>query len=494
MKTIRILLTFIGNNDCYPKEKPGAILSILHQREFDKVYLLYNDEKYLKYASEILLYCRKHFPKLKVLYKETLAHNPIDYNTVYPAMYKAVKEILKENKDVEYTISLTSGTSTMHACWIFLQKGGVIDAKLIQVSRESGIEEVTFELDDFPKIQNVDEMKVEMTKLSRENINLKKQLKLEHYEIIGECPEMLEIKEQIQMLAQHNIPVLIQGESGTGKELVAEAIHYNSNRKTKNLVKVNCGAISPHLFESEFFGHKKGAFTGAIADRDGKFRQADEGTIFLDEIGDLPLEMQAKLLRILQDGTFIPVGADKEEKVKVRVISATNKDIQALVKERKFREDLYYRIAQDLIELPPLRERGNDKLLITENIIHRLNNKHHTNKKLDKSAIDLIFKYHWPGNIRQLNSVLERAFIYSKDKITANNMKFFEVEPISSEIFIPDEGVDLNNEILPKYYKSALKKANGNAEQAAKLLCIQPATFRDRLRKKGIDVHKFRNK
>ena len=486
---MKILLTFIGNNDCFPFEKLGAILSILHHREFNKVYLLYNNEKYLKPASDILQYCEKHFPKLKVCYQAAIAQNPINYNTVYPAMYKAVKEILSENKNAEYTISLTSGTPTMHACWIFLQQGGMIDAKLIQVSREAKITEVHFELDDFPKIQNVNEIKVEMTKLARENINLKQQLQLNYDNIIGECPDILKVKEKINLFADTSLPIFIQGESGTGKELVAEAIHYNSSRKENNFIKINCGAIPPALFESEFFGHKKGSFTGAIAEKEGKFKQADGGTIFLDEIGDLPLEMQVKLLRVLEDGTFIPVGATKEEKVDVRIISATNQDFRKLVKDGSFREDSFYRLVHTEIYLPTLRERGTDKILIAQHIVKQLNSKHDKRKILDKSAIDLIKKQNWRGNVRQLKNALETAFVFPDENIKAQNMNIVDVDSSFDVVTIPEDGIDLEKEVIPRYYEAALKKTNGNAEQAAKLLNLLPHTFRARL--KALNSNKF---
>ncbi len=479
---MKILLSFIGDNDCYPNEKPGAILAILHQSQFNKVCLLYNHEKYLKAASEILSYCAKHFPKLTVEYKEALTVNPTDYNTVYPAMYKAVKQILRENKNSKYTISLTSGTPTMHACWIFLRQGGVIDAKLIQISRESKISEVTFELDDFPKIQNVDEIKVEMTKLARENKNLINRLQSPQDDLIGESSEILKVKEQIATFADTNIPIFIEGETGTGKELVAEAIHYHSSRKEKSLVKINCGAIPSELFESEFFGHTKGAFTGAIADKEGKFKLADGGTIFLDEIADLPLNMQTKLLRVLQDGSFVPVGGAKEERVDVRIISATHSDIRKMVTNKSFREDLFYRLVHTEIQLSPLRHRGHDKILIAQNILEQLSLKYGKSKTLDKSAIDLILKYPWPGNIRQLKNSLENAFVYPGETISAENINLIEIEQAPKNIFIPEEGLDLDNEILPKYYEAALQRTNGNAEQAAKLLNLSPHTFRARIR------------
>jgi len=246
----------IGNNDCNI-ERPGAILSILQEIRFDKVYLLYNHDKYLKAASDILKYCSKYYPGIQIIYKSTPAENPTDYNIVYPAMYKSVREILEENGKSDYTISITSGTPTMHACWIFLQQGGIIKAKLIQIHKETGISEVNFNLDDFPEIKNVDQVKAELTKLAREN-KLLKTRKLVFDNIIGECPEILDVKEHIKLFTDSDISVFIHGESGTGKELVAEALHYNSARKEKPFIKVNCGAISPELFESEFFGHKKG--------------------------------------------------------------------------------------------------------------------------------------------------------------------------------------------------------------------------------------------
>ncbi|MDM8521964.1 sigma-54 dependent transcriptional regulator [Desulfococcaceae bacterium HSG8] len=480
---MKILLTFIGDNDCYPNENPGAILSILLQEKFDKVCLFYNHDRYLKPADAIMRYCEKHFPGLEVIRKGALADNPTDYNTVYPAMYKAVKEVLKSYGNAEYTISLTSGTPAMHACWIFLRQGRVIDARLIQVSRESEISEVTFELDDFPKVQQVPEIKVEMTRLARENKNLKKQLKLTHDNIIGECPDILKVREQIQLFADTDIPIFIRGESGTGKELVAEAIHYNSSRKKKRLVQVNCGAIPQELFESEFFGHKKGAFTGAISDKPGYFRLADRGTVFLDEIADLPKSMQVKLLRVLENGSFTRVGGLKEEKTDVRIISATNGDLRKMVRDGLFRDDLFYRLVHTEITLPPLRNRGNDSVLIAQHIVERLNRKNDKKKSLDKSAADLILKYHWPGNVRQLNSALEIAYIFPGNKILAENMNIIEIEPASNRVVIPDEGVDLNNEILPKYYEAALEKTGGNAGQAARLLGLEPHTFRARLKK-----------
>lgn len=479
----KILLSFIGNNDCYPFEKVGAILTLLKDDQFDKLYIFYNDNQYLKPASDILRYCKINHPKLRVLYKPALSLNPTNYSTVYPAMYSAVKHVLKDNDNAQYTISLSSGTPTMHTCWIFLKYGGIIDANLVQVSRESGIQQVHLDLDDFPQINKVEAVKAEITRLSRENTQLKHQLKRTDFHIIGESPEMLRVKEQIQLLADTDIPVFISGESGTGKELVAEALHYNGARKNNPFVTVNCGAIPANLFESEFFGHKKGAFTGAIADRIGKFKLADKGTIFLDEIGDLPLEMQTKLLRVLQDGKFNVVGDSKEESVDVSIISATNKDIHQMVNDGKFREDLFYRLVYAEISLPPLRERGSDKALIARHILTNLNQKYQQQKQLDDAALNKILNNDWYGNVRQLQNTLTTAFAYPGEVITAEQLNIINLQSKAERIAIPDEGIDLDNEIIPLYYRAALAKADNNAEKAAELLGLKPHTFRARLRR-----------
>lgn len=478
----KILISFIGNNDCLLSEnKQGAIISILHELEFDKVYLIYSHSKYLPFASEILLYCRRHFPLLKVLYEAALAIDPTDHNIVYPAMYKTVSTIMSKETNAQFTVSITSGTPTMHACWLLLKQGGLISAKLIQNSREKGISEVTFDLDDFPKIESDKVIKANLTKMSRENAYLKEKLNLDFDEIVGQHPLIIKVKEQISKLCRYDLPVYIKGESGTGKELVARAIHYNSMRKEKPFIAVNCGAISYNLFESEFFGHKKGAFTGAISDHTGYFLDADKGSLFLDEIGDLPLNMQVKLLRVLESNEIQPVGG-KKVKVNIRLICASHKNLLDMVNEGTFREDLYYRIVQGIIKLPSLRERGTDILLIAQKFLHQINYKEKINKYLDKSAERKLMSYHWKGNIRELKNILHISWINTCNEIiTSEDVYLPEIEILTNEVYIPDEGIDLKK-IISLYYKTAMKKANGNASRAARLLNIDPHTFRARLK------------
>lgn len=481
----KILLSFIGNNDCNLAEgKPGAIVSILQQMAFDKLYILYNSDRYLPFASEILLYCRKHYKHMDVYYEKAYSIDPTDYNTVYPAMINAVQAILAKEgtQDVEYTISVTSGTPTMHACWMFIVQGKIISARLIQNSRESGVKEVSFSLDDFPQLQTEKAIKTELTRLSRENTILKEIYQLEYNEMIGEHPAILSIRQQIFRLAKYNIPVFIGGESGTGKELAARGIHYNSPRKEKPFIAVNCGSISENLFESEFFGHKKGSFTGAIADHDGYFVQADKGTLFLDEIGDLPLPMQVKLLRVLETNQIMPVGG-KAKTVDVRIISASHQNLPELLKSGRFREDLYYRLVQAQFTLPPLRERNTDVILLANHFLTEFGNEHHQLKHISPSAEKKLINYPWQGNIRQLKNTVRMAYINAtEDLIIADDIILQDSNALCSNIAIPPEGIDLDNEVTPSYYQAALKLTNGNASKAARLLGLEPHTFRARLK------------
>ncbi len=482
----KVLISFIGNNDCYLKDnKPGAIVSLLHKVPFDKVYLLYNKNSYLIYGEEIKSYCHRFFPKIEVAFQRAISHDPTDYNLVYPAMYKAVKEIiaLEKGNAPLYTVSVTSGTPTMHACWMFLKQGGVIDAELVQISRESGLKEISFALDDFPQIQTEKEIKINMTLLERENRNLKTQIQIQDDVIIGQHPLILEAIEKLNRLAKYDIPVFIGGESGTGKELAANHLHIHSNRKEFPFVPVNCGSISENLFESEFFGHKKGSFTGAISDHDGFFVQADKGTLFLDEIADLPQQMQVKLLRVLETGKIQPVGG-KPISVNVRVITASNRRLSELVKQNIFREDLYYRLAQAEVDLPSLRDRGTDIILLARHFLEEYSRINELWKTLDKEAEKALLRYNWTGNVRQLRNIIRLAYINSETEVIhLIDLSFPSDYQNESEVFIPSEGIDLDGKVIPAYYKAALKIANGNASRAARLLGLQPHTFRARLHK-----------
>ena len=229
------------------------------------------------------------------------------------------------------------------------------------------------------------------------------------YQIIGNTAAVAELRRSIAKFARSQAPVFIWGQSGTGKELVARQIHLQGSRGESPFIAINCGAIPSELMESEFFGHLKGSFTGATNDSEGLFRAANGGTLFLDEIADLPLSMQVKLLRVIQEKTVRPVGAHQEENIDVRIISASHKDLDSMVQDGQFRQDLYYRINVIGVTVPPLSERNEDIVQLTEHILGKLNRENGSNNKLSKTALQALMKYPFPGNVRELENILERA-------------------------------------------------------------------------------------
>lgn len=245
-------------------------------------------------------------------------------------------------------------------------------------------------------------------------------------ELIGESKPILEVLRLMQKVENTDIMVLVTGESGTGKEIVAENIHYNSARRKRPFVTVNMPAIPEELVESELFGHEKGAFTGANSRRIGKFEEADKGTIFLDEIGEMNLDIQSKLLRVLQEKKITRVGGNKEIKLDVRVIAATNRNLQKMIQEGQFREDLFYRLQGFLIHLPPLRERGNDIILLANHFLEEFSKSYKVEKKkFSKEAISSLLSHEWPGNVRELRSVIERAVLIAEgQEITTEDLIF----------------------------------------------------------------------
>ena len=308
--------------------------------------------------------------------------------------------------------------------------------------------------------------------------------------LIGKSPQMQSIYELIRQAGTSDASVLIEGKSGTGKELVAKAIHYNSSRSERPFITVNCSAIPETLLESELFGHVKGAFTGALYDRAGRFESADGGTIFLDEIGELSLNAQVKLLRVVQEKTFEPVGSSKTKQVDVRIISATNKRLKNLMESGDFREDLYYRLRVFPINLPPLCDRKEDIPLLVQHFLDRNNDKMGKNiKKVEAKALGALLDYSWPGNIRELENALEYAFVRVEgDEIRLNDLPA-EVLSLSGLSSVKGE-YELGSFTTPKEEKemieSALRDANGNKSKAAKLLAIGRTTLYKKLKEHNI--------
>ena len=310
--------------------------------------------------------------------------------------------------------------------------------------------------------------------------------------IIGRSSEMQKVFGVIEKAAQSDAPVIIQGESGTGKELVARAIHERGVRQNGPYIQVNCAALNEALLESELFGHVKGSFTGAFRDRKGRFETAHGGDLFLDEIGDIPLPTQIKLLRALETMRFERVGQDRSVSVDVRIITATNKNLIELISQNKFREDLYFRIHVLPIFLPPLRHRKDDIPLLSETFIKRLREKTGRHiEGLTKDALDALMAYRWPGNIRELKSALHYAFtIAEHGPLERRHLppQLFE-DRLLGEVDIP-QPLPSRNETEKQALINALKQTGGNQTQAARVLNINRVTVWNRMRKYGIDLHK----
>ena len=302
-------------------------------------------------------------------------------------------------------------------------------------------------------------------------------------EIIGKSSSINKVLEMVKSVASTPATVLITGENGTGKELIARAIHKNSLRKNSPFVVVNCVAFSPNLLESELFGHEKGSFTGAIAKKIGRFEMANGGTIFLDEIGEMDLTIQTKLLRVLQEREFERVGSSRTIKVDVRILSATNKDLKKEIEERRFREDLFYRLNVFNVDVPPLRERKEDIPLIVEHLTGKYNKI--LNKKVKKvsaKAMELLLDYNYPGNIRELENIIERSMIMAKDEII--DEKYFNF--ISKEEYIEKKGTlkETEKELIIKY----LIQNKGNRTKTAEILGISRRSLQNKIKEYQINL------
>jgi two-component system response regulator PilR (NtrC family) len=312
--------------------------------------------------------------------------------------------------------------------------------------------------------------------------------------IIGQSDRMQAVYQMIETVAQVQSTVLITGESGTGKELVARAIHDLSPRAQKPFISVNCGAFTDTLLESELFGYVKGSFTGATANRKGLFEAAEQGTIFLDEIGEMSAAMQVKLLRVLQERKVRPVGAHEETEVNSRVIAATNRDLSALVKEGTFREDLFYRVSVIPMELPALRERGSDIAELTEHFIQKYCTQAGRKLSMNGQALRLLENYYWPGNVRELEHTIERAVALEKtDTIQPERLpeQITNYNParVASELELPADGIDLTahlDQLEKTYVLEALQRTDGNQTNAANLLKMSVRSLRHLLDKHGI--------
>lgn len=352
-------------------------------------------------------------------------------------------------------------------------------------------------------VDALQEVEILKTRLELENAYLQEELSSEfnHHQIVGKSLPIQKIIQQIELVAPTDATVLISGESGTGKELIARAIHDLGQRNHRSLIRVNCAAIPTELFESEFFGHTKGAFSGAVSDRPGRFELADGGTIFLDEVGEIPLSLQGKLLRVLQEQQFERVGDSHTRQVNVRIIAATNRNLLQQVEEGDFREDLYFRLNVFPIESAPLRKRIEDIPLLAQHFLNKMSSSNKHELKIPLSEIEKLKHYHWPGNIRELENIIERQVILAQNgtlrftdletKPRADNTQIAHfVEP---DTFVTHDEFKRNEK---HNMLAALQQSQGKVfgkNGAAELLGLKPTTLASRIKKYKIDTRQFKN-
>ena len=305
------------------------------------------------------------------------------------------------------------------------------------------------------------------------------------YQIVGDTAAVTELRRSISKFARSQAPVFIQGQSGTGKELVARQIHLQGSRGEAPFIAINCGAIPSELMESEFFGHLKGSFTGATSDSEGLFRAANGGTLFLDEIADLPLTMQVKLLRVIQEKTVRPVGSQQEKSIDVRIISASHMDLDAMVQEGLFRQDLYYRINVIGVTVPALSERSEDISRLTDHILVKLNKENGSKTTLGKTALQALMKYSFPGNVRELENILERAIaLCENDKILIGDLQIPEMEPTADNSLTP-LGTQTEN-MEKEQITQSLEENRWNQSATARVLGITLRQLRYKIEKLGL--------
>lgn len=478
----KVLISWVGSADLKgmdPGEPSGPLVSILTFGKFDKAYVLSNytgenvDAFYSELNSQFDIEFERHDIKLQ---------DPTHYGDIYNVMDTLLQRITKPKTKPNITIQVSSGTPAMAAVSILLGKAKY-ETKFLQSTRENGVIEPNLPFDvaaDFYFSKDANKQKISSLFIGETPDTAA------FSDIITQSAEMETLKQKAAIIAKRDVPVLITGETGTGKELFAKAIHNTSRRKDKPLLILNCGAIPKDLVDTTLFGHVKGAFTGATMSQDGYFARANGGTLFLDEFGELPLDSQVRLLRVIQQGTFTPVGSTTEKTVNVRIITATNKDLSHEVIEGRFREDLFYRVAIGVLHLPPLRQRAGDVSHLAKALLDLINHEAssedgYLHKKFSANAINFISKQSWNGNVRELQSTILRATLWqASDTLTQEDISQSLLSTGTKSEKIMDknisQGIDIN-ELIGKlthhYVVQAMDLCNGSKTKAAALLGIK---------------------
>ncbi|MCF8143151.1 MAG: sigma 54-interacting transcriptional regulator [Deltaproteobacteria bacterium] len=499
-----ILTSWIGFTDIRAskgseKDGLGPIGQAATARAFDEICLISDltpeeTDHYVQWLGSLT--------ETKIVLRPEKLTGPTRFGEIYEAASRVVTDILsRHGKDASLTFHLSPGTPAMAAVWIILAKTR-FPAELIESSKEHGVltASVPFDIsaDFIPDLfrkpdQTLKRLAAGLPAVAPEFDN-----------IIHRSEVMQRLVLKARRIAPRSIPVLIEGESGTGKELFARAIHDASPRKGKPFIAINCGAIPKELVESELFGHEKGAFTGAVATRAGHFEAAHTGTIFLDEIGDLPKEMQVKLLRTVEEGEVRRIGATQVRPVDIRIIAATNRNLIEEVAEGSFREDLFYRLAVAVIKLPPLRERAGDVSLLFDQLLEQINKEGrnepgYKRKKFSASARNLLLQHSWPGNVRELQNTLTRAAVWSVGEdleeedireallpvpAAGKEMERILNQPLSGGINLPE----IIKTVAVHYLERGLSEKHGNKTKTAKILGLPSyQTLANWLRRYGLE-------
>jgi DNA-binding NtrC family response regulator len=480
----KILVAWVGNTDLRaPTESGqvgvGPIAQALEARPFDEAFLLSNYDE--KAVAAYLKWLRGRTAARIEVVEEKLT-GPTQFGEIHEAAVRAVQRALGDRAgDTSLTFHLSPGTPAMAAVWILLGKTR-FPAELIESSKDHGVRtaSVPFDL----SVDFIPDLLREQDERLRQGSAAEPPEAPEFADIIHRSRMMGRLIQRARRVAVRNVPVIVEGESGTGKEMLARAIHRASPRRDRPFIAVNCGAIPAELVESELFGHEKGAFTDAKQPRKGYFEAADGGTLFLDELGELPGPAQVKLLRTIQEGEVVRLGASKPLKVDVRIVAATNRTLTEEVAAGRFREDLFYRLAVAVLKIPPLRDRAGDLGLLIDHLLAQVNHEAdaepgYREKKLSAGAKNLLLTHSWPGNVRELLNTLRRAAIWSDGAaISSEDVR----EALLPAAFSARQEVlgrplgsgfnlsELMKEVVRHYLGRAMDEAQGNKTKAAELV------------------------
>lgn len=490
-----ILLSFTGFHDPFTagliesEKMPGPILSLISAREFDNIYL-FSTPNTLEITADTVKAITQRYPATYVQVIKLNLTEPTNYKAILLGLREHLSQILETHSKDNLFVAVASGTPQMHSCWLLLVASGELPAKILHVRPPKFVtpdrplvSEIDLSSGEFPTVRYLD------TDISHQSTELNIQEAKIRAGIIGNHQLLNTALEQAALMARSDAPVLIYGETGTGKDLLAKFIHYSSARAHKPFIVVNCAAIPENLVESTLFGHVRGAFTGATNSQTGTFDDADGGTLLLDEIGDLSIAIQVKLLRVVQDGIVEALGGGPGHKVNVRILGATNHNIRSLIRKKLFREDLFFRLNTAEITLPPLRDRRTDIPKIGLHILDRINGSLGYQKRFTTEALNRLQLHDWPGNVRDLANSIERSVLMSsKANLDADDLLITEPvkqkDPLQA---LPEPHVGFE---LDSFMKSARKQlmlraleiAEGNQSKAAELLGVTPQA-----------VHKFKN-